>query len=116
MTGVVLAQEGVGRIEGRVVREDGTAIGGVSVVLLETSASEITGSNGTFSFSGIHAGTYSITLNLGENVLTITGVNVVVGETTTVEEVTTEQLVGVLVHDLVDVRGHNAERVDHGLW
>ena len=84
--GVALAQEGGGRIEGRVVREDGTGIGGVSVVLLETSASEITGSNGTFTFSNVAAGTYSITLNLGENVLTLSGISVTVGKTTTVDE------------------------------
>ena len=50
------AQERAGRIEGRVLRENGEAVGGVSVVLNETSATAITGNDGRFAFGSVATG------------------------------------------------------------
>jgi len=80
------AQQGTGRIEGRVVREDGSGVGGVSVVLNELSLTDITQVSGIFSFSNVPAGTYSISLALGENLRTLSGVTVTAGATARVEE------------------------------
>ena len=85
-TGVVVAQDRGGRIEGRLIRDDGSGVGGASVVLNETSATAITRSNGAFSFSSVPAGSYSISIVLGENLVTISGVNVSAGATSTLEE------------------------------
>jgi iron complex outermembrane receptor protein len=81
-----LAQQGSGRIEGRVVREDGSGVGGVSVVLNELSLTDITQVSGIFAFSNVPAGTYSISLALGENLRTVSGITVTAGSTTRLEE------------------------------
>ena len=57
-------QQGTGRIEGRVVRDDGSGVGGVSVVLNELSFTDITQVSGTFLFSGVPVGSYTITFTL----------------------------------------------------
>jgi iron complex outermembrane receptor protein len=82
---VATAQE-TGRITGRIVREDGTGLGGVTVVVNEISAADITDSDGTFVFDRVPAGTYSITFILGENADTESGVTVASGVTATVEK------------------------------
>ena len=79
------AQDRSGRIEGRVLRGSGDALGGVSVVLNETSATAITGNDGRFVFGGLPAGRYSLTITLGENLTTIADVDVVAGAITPVE-------------------------------
>ena len=79
--GLAAAQES-GRIEGRIVRDDGNGVAGVSVVLNETEATVITGTNGVFSFGNIVPGTYSITMVLGANVVTVSAMQVSAGETT----------------------------------
>ncbi len=81
-----VAQEGNGSLQGRVIREDGSGIGGVSVVLIETAATAISGPNGNFSFGDLAPGTYSISLALGENVRTVSNIEVPAGETTNLEE------------------------------
>ena len=73
------AQE-TGRIEGRVVRPDGSAVGGVSVVVNELSMTDITDADGAFSFSSVPAGTYSVTFVLGTNVVTREQVQVTAGQ------------------------------------
>jgi iron complex outermembrane receptor protein len=84
--GVSHAQERTGRIEGRLLREDGTSVAGATVVLNGTAASEFTGVHGQFSFANVPPGTYSITLALRVDTVTISGVQVAAGVTTTLEE------------------------------
>jgi iron complex outermembrane receptor protein len=109
LVGVVHAQTENGRIEGRLVRKDGTGVAGASVVLSETRAADLTGTHGNFSFPNLPPGTYSITLALGDN-LTTTGVRVVAGETTRIEE-TVDWEIGFT--DMLIVRGasRQVERV-----
>ena len=80
------AQQENGRIEGRLVRNDGRGIPGASVVLHNTGAADLTGTNGEFSIASLVPGTYSLTLALGKNTLTLSGVVVTAGATTTLEE------------------------------
>ncbi len=75
-----------GRIEGQVLREDGKGIQGVTVVLNELSLTDITRANGLFSFSGVAAGSYALSLALGDQVKPVTGVAVPAGATARVEE------------------------------
>src|SRR5215472_15388373 len=56
-----------GRIEGRLIRTDGKGVAGATAVLVQTGASELTGSDGQFSFSRLPPGIYSISLALGTN-------------------------------------------------
>jgi outer membrane receptor protein involved in Fe transport len=85
LAGVARAQEEKGRIEGRLTRKDGGIVG-ASVVLHDTGVTGFTGTDGQFSFANLVPGTYSITLALGKNAVTISGVRVVAAETTTLEE------------------------------
>ncbi len=75
-----------GRIEGQVLREDGKGVQGVTVVVNELSLTDISRANGLFSFSGVAPGTYSLSLALGDQVQTVTGVTVAAGVTARVEE------------------------------
>jgi iron complex outermembrane receptor protein len=75
-----------GRIEGRVVREDGTPVSGVSVVLNERSLTAITDANGAFAFTALAPGTYSVTFVLGTNVVTREQIQVQAGQATPLEE------------------------------
>jgi hypothetical protein len=68
------------------LHEDGNGIPGVSVVVADTSATTITESEGQFSFRGLPAGKYTVTFLLGEDVLTLTGVEVTAGLITILEE------------------------------
>ena len=79
------AQES-GRIAGRVAREDGTGVGGVTVVINEVSMADITDQGGSFAFDNVPVGTYSITFILGENSDSESGIEVTVGMTATVEK------------------------------
>ena len=82
-----VAQQETGRIEGRVTREDGSSVGGVTVVINEISAAEITDGDGNYAFRGVPAdATYSISFILGENVVTESGVSVSTGATTRVDQ------------------------------
>ena len=75
-----------GSIAGRVLRENGTGIPGVSVVVAETASTTITEDDGQFLFRGLPAGTYAVTFLLGQDVFTVSGVQVAPGVTTTLEE------------------------------
>ena len=85
-SGVVRAQEARGRIEGRLTRKDGSAIAGANVVLHGSPATASTGTNGQFAFADLIPATYSLTIALGPNAITISGVRVDAGGTTTLEE------------------------------
>ena len=80
------AQEQAGRIAGRLQHEDGTAIGGVSLLLNETGVTAITDRRGEFSFPSVPAGKYTLTLVLGENTTTVADVMVAAGATTRVDQ------------------------------
>jgi outer membrane receptor protein involved in Fe transport len=80
------AQETNGRIEGRLIRADGSGVVGATVLLAETRATDFTDADGQFFFENLPAGVYSVTLTLGERVLTIHGVRVTAGASTTLEE------------------------------
>jgi len=56
------------------------------VVVADTSATTITESDGQFSFRGLPAGTYTVTFLLGQDVLTLTGVEVTADVITPLEE------------------------------
>jgi hypothetical protein len=56
------------------------------VVVNESRATDLTDSNGQFTFFGLPSGTYSITLTLGTNVTTIPNVQVAAGATVTLDE------------------------------
>ncbi|MEE8368115.1 MAG: TonB-dependent receptor [Thermoanaerobaculia bacterium] len=77
--------QGSGSLAGTVAREDGSGIGGVTVVVNELGLAEITRSDGSYSISQIAAGTYSITFTLGSNVQVEEGVEVAAGATTRLE-------------------------------
>ncbi|MEM7483109.1 MAG: TonB-dependent receptor [Acidobacteriota bacterium] len=85
LTGAVVAQDD-GGIEGTVTREDGSAIGGVTVVVEGTSMATVTGSDGAFAFDEVPAGTYSLNISLGQNVDRVDGVEVTAGETASVDQ------------------------------
>ena len=104
------AQVQTGRIEGRIVREDGSGVGGASAVLNETSATAITGADGVFAFGGVPSGTYSITMVLGESVVTISDVSVSAGTTTALEE-TVDWEVGLVETLIVVASSRRLERV-----
>ncbi len=53
-----------GRIEGRVVAEDGRGVGGVEVTLQPTSRTVLTDEAGSFSFAGVPPGTYTVSFHL----------------------------------------------------
>jgi len=80
------AEERTGRLEVRLLREGGSAIADATIVLNETGATGVTGTNGRFAFSKLPAGTYSVTLTFGQHSVTISSVQVAPGKTTTVEK------------------------------
>ena len=80
------AQERPGRIDGRLIREDGSGVVGATVLLNETGATAMTGTNGQFAFANLRPGTYSVTLTLGSQSVTISGVRVAAGATQTLEK------------------------------
>ncbi len=80
------AQERPGRIDGRLIREDGSGVVGATVLLNETGAAAVTGTNGQFAFANLRPGTYSVTLTLGTHSVTISSVRVDAGTTQTLEK------------------------------
>ena len=81
-----LAHAQQGRIEGQVVRGDGRGVAGVTVVINELSLTDITRSDGSFSFPAVPAGTYSLSLALGDQTDTITDVVVSADQTVRVDK------------------------------
>jgi iron complex outermembrane receptor protein len=86
LAAAVASGQQTGRIEGRVLRADGTPVRGVSVVVNELSLTEITDSNGAFAFASVPAGTYSVSYALGSNVATQERVTVTAGQATSLEQ------------------------------
>lgn len=70
-----------GEIDGTVTRDDGSGVGGVTVVVSELGLVEITDSNGGYVFRNVPAGTYNLSYSLGDNADS-ESVEVKAGETT----------------------------------
>ncbi len=85
MTQALYAQ-GDGRIEGRLTRQNGTGIGGVTVVIQATSQATLTDSDGRFSFAGVPAGTYELSFSAGDSTDSAADVVVEAGQTRTVDK------------------------------
>lgn len=73
--------QGMGRIEGRVVKGD-RGLGGVTVVVQEAAAAEITNSSGYFTLGELAPGSYTLVFTLGGNSVVSPGIEVVAGEKT----------------------------------
>ena len=73
-----------GQLSGTLNSADGP-LGGVTVVVNEAGIAEISQPNGEYSLTGIPAGTYTITLSLGDHLTTVEGVSIGEGETTTLD-------------------------------
>jgi iron complex outermembrane receptor protein len=86
LSSVLAFSQETGRIEGRVLRADGSPVPGVSVVVNELSLTEITDGNGAFTFSSVPVGTYSVTFVLGTNVVTTDQVQVAAGQSTSIDQ------------------------------
>jgi outer membrane receptor protein involved in Fe transport len=81
------AARGSGRLEGAVVREDGSGVGGVVVLVEELGLSELTDATGKYSFGGIASGTYTVSATLGPHSLRQPGVVITARTTTTLRTV-----------------------------
>ena len=77
--------QGAGTVSGTVERNDGSGLGGVTVVINETGDVAITGGDGMFRFDAVPAGSYNISFSLGDNVES-QAVDVAAGETTEVTQ------------------------------
>lgn len=80
------AQSPAGRIEGRIVRADETGVEGATILLVDPPSTTTTGRDGQFSFTAVPPGTYTLTISLGKNVLTLGNVSVSAAATTTIDE------------------------------
>jgi outer membrane receptor for ferrienterochelin and colicins len=80
--GLAFAQES-GRIEGKVTREDGTPLAGVSVRIEGSGQTAQTGPDGSYRFDGVPPGTYTLRFSLLDHEATETGVAVEPGATRT---------------------------------
>lgn len=69
-----------GGIRGSVKRADGSALSGIAVIVNETGAVATTPGDGSFSFAGLPAGTYSLSFSLGSNSESRDGIEVAAGE------------------------------------
>ena len=87
--GSVAAQPatGSGRLEGVVVRQDGSGVGGVLVLIEELRRSELTDTTGKYAFGGLPPATYTVLSTLGPQSLRQSGVVISAGATTTLRAV-----------------------------
>jgi iron complex outermembrane receptor protein len=84
--GLVFAQE-TGRLEGRITRQDGAPLGGVSVRIDQLDQVALTDEGGVYSFPSVPAGAYTLTFSLADNKATQEGVQVTAGAKQTVDKV-----------------------------
>ena len=78
---------GPGRLEGLVVRQDGSGVGGVLVLIEELDRSELTDATGKFAFSGLAAGTYTVLSTQGSQSLRQPAIVISARATTTLRAV-----------------------------
>jgi outer membrane receptor protein involved in Fe transport len=86
LAGPVAGQSQQGRIEGRIARPSDAGVEGATVLISGADAVVFTGTYGQFAFDSVPPGTYSLTVTLGEHVLTIPNITVSAGATTRIEE------------------------------
>ena len=72
--------QATGAIEGRVTRENGTGIGGVTVTIDGLDEATLTDERGRYRISGVPAGSYDVVFTLGDNFATREAVEVVAGQ------------------------------------
>src|SRR6185436_17586310 len=80
-------ERGSGRLEGFVVRQDGSGVGGVVVLIEELRRSELTDATGRYAFGGIPPGIYTLQSTFGSYSLRQPGVVVIARATTTLRAV-----------------------------
>ncbi|HYH47557.1 MAG TPA: carboxypeptidase regulatory-like domain-containing protein, partial [Thermoanaerobaculia bacterium] len=85
-SGLAVAQE-QGRIEGRVTREDGSGITGVSVRLDQLDQVVLSDAMGDFAFADVPPGSYTLTYSLLDYTDTQEAVEVASGQTASVDRV-----------------------------
>ncbi|MCP3964570.1 MAG: TonB-dependent receptor [bacterium] len=107
---MALGQADSGRIEGKVVTSDGIGVGGVSVVLEGTSVSQTTDATGQYAFTGVPAGSLSITFSLGDSSAVESGVEVTAGATTA-HDVTVDWQLGFAETITVHSASRRTERI-----
>jgi outer membrane receptor protein involved in Fe transport len=78
---------GPGRLEGVVIRQDGSGVGGVLVLIEELGQSELTDATGKYAFGRLAAGSYSVLSSLGPRSLRQSGVVISSRATTTLRTV-----------------------------
>jgi iron complex outermembrane receptor protein len=83
---VGLAEEGAGRIVGRVTDAEDIGLGGIHVTIDETGAVTRTNTRGEFAFEGLVDGTYSLTFAFLDNTVTRADVVVEAGSITRVDQ------------------------------
>lgn len=74
-----------GTIEGRITSDDGSGMGGVTVVVVSLDKAQISDADGFFLLSGVPEGTYELSFTLEDNALTRSDVDVEDGQTATVD-------------------------------
>lgn len=79
--------QGTGSIEGAIVRQGGTPLGGVTVAVVGLDRAQLTGANGAFSFDNVPAGTYTVTFTLGDQSTAVEEVVVAAGQAASVDPV-----------------------------
>ena len=82
----VSAQQGSGRIEGRVTGPDDSGLGGVTVVVQETGQARISDRDGAFDFGTLPAGLYTLTFRLSKRTLIEQDVELLEGQTLFLEQ------------------------------
>jgi iron complex outermembrane receptor protein len=81
------AAQASGKIEGHVVRDDGSGVGGVSVALAGRPEVVLTETDGRFAFGRVEPGSHALTFSLGRHLERVEAVEVAAGETALVEQV-----------------------------
>lgn len=77
--------QATGTIEGRVIGRENVGLGGVIVTVEGLDQATTSGNNGTFAFTGVPAGTYTLNFTAGDQTTTREGVEVIAGGTAKVE-------------------------------
>jgi iron complex outermembrane receptor protein len=85
LAGSAAAQE-PGRLEGRITRQDGAGLNGVSVRIEQLDQVTLTDASGAYSFTGVPAGTYDLAFSLSDHSVRESGVAVAAGATRTVDK------------------------------
>ncbi len=81
----VPAEQSTGRVEGWVLRVDGSGVGGVTVTLSDRPEVVLTTADGRFVFGQVEPGRHPLAFSLGRHPEQITAVEVVAGETAVME-------------------------------